>query len=134
MRPFIHINAPTIDAALAALRDYGGKARLIAGGTDLFGALKDEFLPHYPEAIINIKTIAELDYIKEEKGTVKIGALARLSDIAKSSLLRKKCEAVVLAAHSVASPQIRNAATIGGNICQDVRCWYYRYPRQIGDL
>src|SRR4030042_4137810 len=124
MRPFTHINAPTIDVALAALKEHGGKARLIAGGTDLFGALKDEFLPHYPEAIVNIKTIADLDCIKEEKGTRKIGALVRLSDIAKSPLLRKKCEAVALTAHSVASPQIRNAATIGGNLCQDVRCWY----------
>jgi xanthine dehydrogenase YagS FAD-binding subunit len=132
MKPFTHINTRTIDAALATLRDYGGKARLIAGGTDLFGLLKDEFLPFYPEAIVNVKTIADLDYIREENGTVRIGALAKLSDMAKSPLLRKNCEALALAAHAVASPQIRNAATIGGNLCQDVRCWYYRYPHQIG--
>ncbi len=132
MRPFIHINVRTIDAALAAMRDYGGGARLIAGGTDLLGTLKDEYLAHYPEALVNIKTITGLDYIKEEKDTLKIGALARLCDVAKSPVLVNHCEALVLAAHSVASPQIRNAATIGGNLCQDVRCWYYRYPRQVG--
>jgi xanthine dehydrogenase YagS FAD-binding subunit len=132
MRPFSHINARSIDSALATLKDYRGKARLIAGGTDLLGVLKDEFLPYYPEAIINIKTIADLEYIKEENGTVRIGALTRLSDISKSPLLRKDFEVLALAANSVASPQIRNAATIGGNLCQDVRCWYYRYPRQVG--
>jgi xanthine dehydrogenase YagS FAD-binding subunit len=132
MRPFIHINVPTIDAALDALKGYGNKARLLAGGTDLFGALKDEFLPSYPETLINIKTIADLDYIREEKGALQIGALARLSDLAKSPIVVRNYEALALAAHSVASPQIRNAATIGGNLCQDVRCWYYRYSRQVG--
>jgi hypothetical protein len=68
MRSFAHISVPTIEAALAAMKDYEGKARLIAGGTDLFGMLKDEFLPLYPETIINIKTIADFDYIREEKG------------------------------------------------------------------
>ena len=133
MRPFTHINARTIDTALSTLSKYGKRARLIAGGTDLLGTLKDDFLPLYPEAIINIKTIADLDYIREEDGTVKIGALARLSDIAASPLVHKKFDVLALAAHSVASPQIRNAATIGGNLCQDVRCWYYRYPNHIRD-
>ena len=132
MRPFTHINASTVKQAVAALAKYDGKARLNAGGTDLFGVLKDEFLPEYPEAIVNIKTITGLDYIREDKGMLRIGSLARLSDLANSPLLRQRYGALAEAARAVASPQIRNVATIGGNLCQDVRCCYYRYPRHIG--
>lgn len=109
-----------------------GRARLIAGGTDLLLSLKGDILPNYPEAIINIKTIPDLALIEEDNGFLKIGALARLSDVAKSPVIRSRCSVLAKAAFSVASPQIRNAATIGGNLCQDTRCWYYRYPRQIG--
>jgi len=132
MRSFKHINARTVDEACALLREYKGKAMLNAGGTDLLPILKGEYLSNYPEAVINMKTISDLDYIKEEGGVLKIGALTKLSDIAKSSLLKGSCKVLVEAAHSVATPQIRNTATIGGNLCQDVRCWYYRYPDHIG--
>ena len=132
MRSFKHINARTVDEASALLRKYEGKAMLNAGGTELLSTLKGEYLSDYPEAVINIKAISNLDYIKEEGGILKIGALTKLSDIAKSSLLKGSCKVLVEAAHSVATPQIRNTATIGGNLCQDVRCWYYRYPDHIG--
>lgn len=132
MKPFAHINVRTVAQAVAALAAYDGKARLNAGGTDLFGALKDEFLPVYPEAIINIKTVTGLDYIEERKGVLRIGALARLCDIANSPLIKERYGALAEAAHAVAGPQLRNVATIGGNLCQDVRCCYYRYPRHIG--
>ena len=132
MRSFKHINARTVDEARALLKEYKGKAMLNAGGTELLSTLKGGYLSSYPEAVINIKTISNLDYIKEEGGVLKIGALTKLSDIAKSSLLKESCRVLVEAAHSVATPQIRNTATIGGNLCQDVRCWYYRYPDHIG--
>lgn len=132
MRPFTHVNARTVRQATAALAKYNGQARLNAGGTDLFGVLKDEFLPLYPEAIVNIKTVRGLDYIREDKSLLRIGALARLVDLAQSPLLRQRYGALAEAAHAVASPQIRNVATLGGNLCQDVRCCYYRYPRHIG--
>lgn len=132
MKPFTHTNAMTVEQAVASLVKYNGKARLNAGGTDLFGVLKDEFLPVYPEAIINIKTVSGLDYIREDQGMLRIGALARLVDLAQSPLLRQRYGALAEAAHAVASPQIRNVATLGGNLCQDVRCCYYRYPRHIG--
>lgn len=132
MKPFTHINALTVDQAVAALAEHDGKARLNAGGTDLFGLLKDEFLPEYPEAIINIKTVAGLDYIIEEEGGIRIGALAKLCDLASAPLLRERYGVLAEAARAVASPQLRNVATIGGNLCQDVRCCYYRYPRHIG--
>jgi xanthine dehydrogenase YagS FAD-binding subunit len=132
MRPFTHINALTVKQAVAALVKHDGQARLNAGGTDLFGALKDEFLPVYPEAVVNIKTVTGLDYIREDKGMLRIGALTRLADLSGSPLLRQRYGALAEAAHAVASPQIRNVATLGGNLCQDVRCCYYRYPRHIG--
>jgi xanthine dehydrogenase YagS FAD-binding subunit len=132
MRQFIHIDARTVDEACSALGKYKGRAKLNAGGTDLLSILKGDFLPDYPEAVINIKTIPDLDYIREEGGVLKIGALARLSNLVKSPLVKGSYGVLVEAARSVASPQIRNVATIGGNLCQDVRCWYYRYPRHLG--
>ena len=132
MRSFTHIEARTIEEAWSFLDKYKGKAVLNAGGTDLLGILKDEILPDYPETVINIKPISGLDSITEKDGRLTIGSLAKLADIAHSPLLKERCPVVAEAAHSVATPQIRNAATIGGNLCQDVRCWYYRYPRHVG--
>ncbi|MEW6668685.1 MAG: xanthine dehydrogenase family protein subunit M [Thermodesulfobacteriota bacterium] len=132
MRSFTHIRASSVEEACSLLRKYKGKAVLNAGGTDLLSTLKTENLPAYPEAVIDIKTIPGLDFITEEPDRVEIGALARLSDMAKAPLLRGSYAVLAEAARSVATPQIRNAATLGGNLCQDVRCWYYRYPRHIG--
>jgi xanthine dehydrogenase YagS FAD-binding subunit len=132
MRSFKHFSARTIEEACMLLMKYNGKAVLNAGGTDLLLALKGEHLFDYPEAVIDIKTISGLDYIREDDKTVKIGALTKLCDIAGHPLLQSVYPALARAALSVATPQIRNTATIGGNLCQDVRCWYYRYPRHIG--
>ena len=132
MRSFLHINAQTLGEVCQLLRQYKGKAVLNAGGTDLLSTLKGEHLFDYPEAVINIKTIPGLDYIREDNDTLKIGALTKLSQIAKSPILKERYKALAEAAYSVATPHVRNMATLGGNLCQDVRCWYYRYPRQIG--
>ena len=132
MRSFKHLRAGTVEEALALLTKFRGKARINAGGTDLLGVLKDEILPAYPQALIDIKTVAGLDTIREENGRLKIGALARLKDIVESPLLRERYGILAEAARSVASPQIRNAATLGGNLCQEVRCWYFRYPQSSG--
>jgi xanthine dehydrogenase YagS FAD-binding subunit len=132
MRRFTHFNARTVEEALTLLTRYKGTAVLNAGGTDLVPTLKGEHLLCYPEAIINIKTIDDLAYIREDGDVVRIGALTNLSDMADSPLLRKGYNALAEAAQSVATPQVRNVATLGGNLCQDVRCWYYRFPRLIG--
>ena len=132
MRPFTHFNARSVKEACKLLAEYDGRAVLNAGGTDLLGTLKGDNLFEYPEALINIKTLSGLDKIVEGKGTLRIGALAKLSAIVASPLLNERYPALAEAARTVATPQIRNAATIGGNLCQDVRCWYYRYPRHIG--
>jgi xanthine dehydrogenase YagS FAD-binding subunit len=128
MRKFTHINAQTVDEAVSALRRYGNRASIIAGGTDLLGKMKDEILPKYPEALINIKTITGLEFLKEEAGVLRIGALTRLEDIAREPLIREKYSALAQAANRTASPHIREMGTLGGNLCQDIRCWYYRNP------
>ncbi|MDR1206278.1 MAG: FAD binding domain-containing protein [Peptococcaceae bacterium] len=106
----------------------GGRARVTAGGTDLLGALKDDVLPEYPELVVNLKTVPGLDYIREEDGILKIGALTRLSDIAGNLTIQEKYTALAQAAHAVASPHIRDMGTLGGNLSQFPRCWYFRKP------
>jgi hypothetical protein len=132
MKPFNHHNARSVSEATRLLKNYGGKAALNAGGTDILSVLKDKILLQYPEAVINIKTIPGLDYIKEDMRGLKIGALARLEQIAASPVIREKYRILSEAARSVATPQVRRMGTIGGNLCQDVRCWYYRYPHSVG--
>ncbi|MBN1104920.1 MAG: FAD binding domain-containing protein [Deltaproteobacteria bacterium] len=132
MKSFAHYNARSLREASKLLTRYEGKAKVNAGGTDLLGAMRDKSIPVYPEAVINIKTIEGLDYIKKDAKGLKIGALARLADIAHSPEVREGYGLLAEAVHSVATPQVRNMATVGGNLAQDVRCWYYRYPRQIG--
>ncbi len=129
MKYFEHIDAVNIEQAASELQNG---AKMIAGGTDLLGTLKDKILPEYPEKIVNIKTISELSGIDMSDSGIRIGANTKLSEIEKSSAIKNKFPILAEAAKSVASPLIRNQATIGGNICQDTRCWYYRYPNQIG--
>jgi xanthine dehydrogenase YagS FAD-binding subunit len=132
MKYFKHYNAESVDEALSLLKRFNGKGKLIAGGTDLLGVLKSDILADYPEAVINIKTISDLDLIKEVDDGLRIGALAKLSDIAQSPAIKKVCSVLANAAESVAGPEICNMATIAGNLCQDTRCWYYRYPHAMG--
>jgi xanthine dehydrogenase YagS FAD-binding subunit len=127
MKAFKHVNAKTLAEAKSALA--GGKANVIAGGTDLMGTLKDNILhPSYPESLVNIKTIPNLDYIKEEGGMLKIGATTRLGDIAANPVVKEKYTALAQAALRVATPHVRDMGTIGGNIAQLHRCWYFRKP------
>jgi len=128
MKTFTHFNASTIDEAVSLLKRYQGKASLIAGGTDLLGKMKDRILPTYPEALINLKTIPGLSDIGEEDGLINIGPLAILEDIAHHPTVTDRYTALAEAARRTASPHLREMGTIGGNICQDIRCWYYRNP------
>lgn len=132
MKPFVHYNAGSIAEATRLLRKYVGKAKVNAGGTDLLGAMRDKVIAEYPEAVINIKSIGGMAYIKKDSRGIRIGALTKLADICKSEEVKKEYGVLAEATYSVASPHIRNMATLGGNLAQDVRCWYYRYPRQIG--
>jgi len=128
MQNFEHINATTVAEAVSALASYKGKATVVAGGTDLIRTLRNNVLSTYPEAVINLKTIKGLDYIKEEGGFLKIGALARLDAIVNDATIKSKYQALASAAQSVGAWQLRVMGTLGGNLCQNVECWYYRYP------
>jgi NADPH-dependent glutamate synthase beta subunit-like oxidoreductase len=124
MKPFNHTSAKTVKEAAEALGD--ARSKIIAGGTDLLGTLKDSILPFHPARVVNIKTIEGLDHITEENGALRIGALTRIGDIAENPVVREKFTALAQAAKSVASPHIRDMGTIGGNISQLPRCWYFR--------
>ncbi len=126
MKAFSHANAKTVAEAATALAD--GKTVLIAGGTDLVGRLKDNILPNYPAAVVNIKTIPGLDSIKDGPGGLTIGATTRLADIASHPAIKEKYTALAQAASRVATPHLRDMGTIGGNIAQLHRCWYFRKP------
>lgn len=122
MKPFEYTRPTSIDEAVKLLSAQN--ARAIAGGTDLLGVMKDDLLP--TDRVVNLKTIPGLDYIKEESGELRIGALAKIADIAASGVVAQKAPALTNAAALVASPQIRNMGTLGGNLAQKVRCWYFR--------
>jgi xanthine dehydrogenase YagS FAD-binding subunit len=132
MKRFDHHNACSILEAVELLNHYQGKSKVNAGGTDLLGTLRDRIHPDYPKAVINIKTIEGLDYIRTDEEGLKIGALAKLANIAAAPAVKEEYNLLADAARSVATPHVRNMATIGGNLAQEVRCCFYRYPRQIG--
>ncbi len=113
----------TLDEALELWHD---KAQWFAGGTDLVGETKTALAQ--PTRLINLKPIAELRGIREMPNEIRIGALATLTELAESELVREHYLALAQACDLSASPQLRNAATIGGNLNQDSRCPYYRGP------
>ena len=126
MKHFKHMQATSADQA--AKEAASGKAWVMAGGTDLLGTLKDEIFPEYPETVIDLKTIEGMDAIEEDGDALRIGALAKLSDVAENELVKTYAAALAQAAGRVASPTIRHMGTIGGNVCQMHRCWYFRVP------
>ncbi len=131
IRFFTHASAKSTDEATALLAEHRGRAAVIAGGTDLLGALKDKIHPADPELLVDLKPITGLRYVQEDKKGLRIGALTTLTEVATHPTIKAKVPLLAEAAKSVASPQIRNMATIGGNICQEPRCWYYRTPENL---
>lgn len=134
MKTFQHVNAKSISEAVQWMADYGNKAKLIAGGTDLLGLLKQRVPVNYPETLINLKTIEGMDQFQTDENGLTLGALVKLADIAHSPVIKEAYPILAAAADSVAMPQIRNIGTLGGNLAQETRCWYFRYPRNIGGL
>ena len=124
MKTFTVHNATTVADAQAALAK--GKAAVYAGGTDLISTLKSMCSPTGYDTLVNIKKISGLDKITEDASGLKIGSLVTLTEIAKSEVIKSKYTALAEAARVVGTPQLRNTGTIGGNICQENRCWYFR--------
>ncbi len=129
MKNFEHLKPSTIKEAVDYLTKHGKGVSLIAGGTDLITCMKEGLKA--PTHIIDLKTIPGLAHIREEGDEVRIGALTLLSDMEDSSLIKERYPGLTQAAHLVASHQIRNMGTLGGNLCQEIECWYYRKPRFV---
>src|SRR5262245_489164 len=114
----------SISDALSLLDRYGSDAWVMAGGLDSFDWLKDRI--KRPSVVVDLSQIDALRGIKEQNGGLEIGAGTTLTEVTRHPVVRDKFGLLMEAAELVASPQIRNQGTIGGNISQDTRCWYYR--------
>lgn len=128
MRAFEHTTATNPQEALTLLgRRPGGQAQLIAGGTDLLTLMKDDLVA--PTQLIDIKPLRELRYLRfDGDGTLRIGALATLADLERAGEVGARLPLLRDAVREAASPQLRAVATVGGNLVQENRCWYYRGP------
>ncbi len=115
----------SLETALELLSRFEGDGWPLAGGYDSMDWFKDR--TKQPRAVIDLAAVPELHGIRETPGGIEIGAMTTLTEIEQAPVIREKFGVLAKAALSVASPQIRNAATLGGNLCQDARCWYYRY-------
>jgi xanthine dehydrogenase YagS FAD-binding subunit len=125
MDKFSIINATNLKQVTSLLSDSGwGEVMMIAGGTDLLSELKEYV--ETPKTLINLKTLPGMDSIAADASGLKIGALATVADIAMHPAIQHHYTVLAQAAASVATPQIRNMGTLGGNLCQRPRCWYYR--------
>lgn len=127
---FEHVDAKDAREAACYLQQYGEKAKVIAGATDLLGLMKDRIEGpqlKMPEVLVNIKTIpgiARIDY--DEKTGLRIGAGVTLNQLATSDLITQKFRMLSQAALQVGTTQLRNMGTVGGNVCQRPRCLYFR--------
>ena len=127
MRDIELYTTDSIREAADFVKEQGGKARVMAGGTDLVGTLREKILPEEIESIVSLSNIREIKEIRKVEDGYTIGAGVTLAELAENADLKKAFPLLCESARSVASPQIRHVATIGGNICQESRCWYYRY-------
>ena len=120
---FEYITPKEIDEAISILSEEKEDAKIIAGGTDILVNMSKRLVT--PKYLVNLKEIKGLEYIKNGKENLRIGALTTLNSIEESSLIQEKFPMLAKAAEDVGAPQHRNAGTLGGNICLNTRCWYY---------
>jgi len=124
MNPFEYASAQSLDEAVALLRERKGRSRVIAGGTDLIPQMKTGVAD--PERLVDLKSIPGLDRLETSPEGLRLGALVSLTEIASHPGILESHAALAQGASAAASPQIRNAGTLGGNLCQRPRCWYFR--------
>jgi xanthine dehydrogenase YagS FAD-binding subunit len=123
--PAFELFQPTsVDDALALQARYGAKAWVLAGGLDSFDWFKDRI--KRPEVVIDLSQVKELRGVRTAGDGLEIGAMTTLTEVVRHPMIREKFSILPNAAEAAASPQIRNQGTIGGNVSQDARCWYYR--------
>jgi len=124
MRAFEYATPETKEQAASLLASSWGQAEVLAGGTDLLALMKDDIVE--PKRLVNIKEISELHGVTYNAEDLRIGALTTLGDLADNASVIQRYPALADALNDAASPQIRNMATLGGNLCQRPRCWYFR--------
>lgn len=121
---FEYVSPNSVKQALGLLSANWGEAEILAGGTDLLALMKDYVVT--PKRVVNIKQLPGMHAISAERDELRIGALVTLDRIADAAQIRRDYPALAQCVADAASPQIRNMATIGGNLCQRPRCWYFR--------
>jgi xanthine dehydrogenase YagS FAD-binding subunit len=121
MRPFELTNAATVNEAVSQLAPG---IVIKAGGVDLLDLMKDGLIA--PRRLVNLRTVPGLDQVREGKDELLVGPLVTLAQLAADALVQKRYPALAEACTHAATPQIRNLATIGGNLAQRPRCWYFR--------
>jgi xanthine dehydrogenase YagS FAD-binding subunit len=124
MKKFELAEPQTIGQLTAYLAKESRKVMIMAGGTDLLGELKEEIAE--PDVVVDLKTIPDLAYIKKDGDAVLIGAMTTVAELGEDPMVKRDYPVLHQAANSVGSPQLRNMGTVGGNLCQRPRCWYYR--------
>ena len=124
MRPFEYVSPNSRSQAIGLLGASWGNTEVLAGGTDLLALMKDDVIA--PKRLVNIKDVADLRGVSSSTQGLRIGALTSLGELADDENVKKNYPALSEAVLEAASPQIRNMATIGGNLCQRPRCWYFR--------
>ncbi len=124
MKSFEYASPKTLKDATALLGDKWGETEILAGGTDLITSLKQGLVA--PKRLVSLKNILELRGIKTDGGNLRIGAMTRLGELATNKDVQKHFPSLVTAVNNIASPQILSAGTVGGDLCQRPRCWYYR--------
>jgi xanthine dehydrogenase YagS FAD-binding subunit len=124
MRSFEYASPTTKEQAVALLSTTWGQAEVLAGGTDLLALMKDDVV--HPKRLVNIKQIKEMNGVIAGPKGLRVGALTTLGELADNVNVAKDYPPLAEAINDAASPQIRNMATLGGNLCQRPRCWYFR--------
>jgi len=124
MHAFEYAHPTSLKDATALLGSSWSDAAVLAGGTDLISAMKDEI--ETPKRVVNIKGIKDLGGIKKAGSNLRIGALVTFDELANSAQIRAEYPSIHAAVRGIASPQLRNMGTAGGDLCQRPRCWYYR--------
>jgi xanthine dehydrogenase YagS FAD-binding subunit len=127
MKTFSNANPRDVREAVALLsqaRQQGHSASIVGGGSDLLGMVKERLVS--PDVLVNLRSIHGLDKVETQSGKVRIGGLITLDALSHDAQVRKNYAVLAEAAESVGTPQIRNAGTLAGNVCQRPWCWYYR--------
>jgi xanthine dehydrogenase YagS FAD-binding subunit len=124
MKSFEYAAPKSLKDALALLSDTWGRTEILAGGTDLVTSLKQRITQ--PARVVSLKNVKELKGIKSRRGGLTIGAMTTLADLAQDKDVRKSFPSLVTAAEGIGSPQTLSVGTVGGDLCQRPRCWYFR--------